>query len=179
VAIFIKNLQVPIDEFNNIVDKWMSSLEQYSFEQLCVPPSPGHWSAGQLYLHLINDTNYYIEQISICLSNNDNADTAMTVAAKKIFLNNDFPDKLIIGNPANAHIPQPDSIGQLRQALTRLKEEMNDAAIQISKTPFKGKTKHPGFEYLDANEWLRLASMHFRHHLRQKKRIDDFLSNSC
>jgi hypothetical protein len=48
----------------------------------------------------------------------------------------------------------------------------------ISKTLFKGKTKHPGLNYFTAKEWLQFAGMHLRHHLKQKKRIDDFLKNN-
>lgn len=59
--------------------------------------------------------------------------------------------------------------------LTNLKDEINKVEILISKSSFKGKTKHPGLGYFNASEWLRFAEMHFRHHLKQKKRIDDFL----
>jgi hypothetical protein len=52
---------------------------------------------------------------------------------------------------------------------------MSSAAIKITESPFGGKTKHPGLGYFSAHEWLQFADMHFRHHLRQKKRIDDFL----
>lgn len=52
---------------------------------------------------------------------------------------------------------------------------MNNVEMLISKSPFKGKTKHPGLDYFSAIEWLQFAEMHLRHHLRQKKRIDHFL----
>jgi len=51
---------------------------------------------------------------------------------------------------------------------------MKQAALLISKSNHKGKTKHPGLNYFSADEWFRFAEMHFRHHERQKKRIDDF-----
>jgi len=63
----------------------------------------------------------------------------------------------------------------LKSSLLNVKAEMNRAAILISKSSFKGKTKHPGLHYFSATEWLQFAEMHFRHHLRQKKRIEDFL----
>jgi hypothetical protein len=52
---------------------------------------------------------------------------------------------------------------------------MNTVATLISESQFNGKTKHPGLGYFSAKEWLQFANMHFRHHLRQKKRIDVFL----
>ena len=98
--------------------------------------------------------------------------------AKAMLLQNDFPDMLIEGAPSNAQIPQPCNKEELMSDLLHLKEEMNHAALFISETPFKGKTKHPGLHYFSAPEWLQFAEMHLRHHLRQKKRIDAYLK-SC
>ena len=52
---------------------------------------------------------------------------------------------------------------------------MNGQVILMTARKYKGKTKHPGLGYFSAEEWLQFAEMHFRHHLRQKKRIDEFL----
>ena len=156
----------------------MKALGEYSFENLCSKPTPASWSLGQLYLHLINDTQYYIEQLEPCLSTNDNNEAAMNVKGKVLFLTNDFPDTLIAGHPDNAFIPQPVNKEQLIDALKNIKETMNGVWLQIKETPFNGKTQHPGFGYLTAAEWFQFAEIHFRHHFRQKKRLDDFLANS-
>jgi hypothetical protein len=47
--------------------------------------------------------------------------------------------------------------------------------VTILKSPFHGKTKHPGLGFFNANEWLQFAEMHLRHHLKQKERIEEFL----
>ncbi|MEJ7680619.1 MAG: DinB family protein [Segetibacter sp.] len=161
--------------FNHTIDIWINELEQYDFLQLGAKPSPKSWSLGQVYMHLIDDTTYYIEQIKICVSTNDNVIEEASPGAKTMFLNNDFPDEIIEGAPANFYIRQPDNKEQLMRCLMNLKDEINNVEILISKSPFKGKTKHPGLNYFNANESFRFAEMHFRHHLRQKKRIDDFL----
>jgi hypothetical protein len=162
-------------DFNHTIDTWIAALEQYDISQLYAKPAAASWSLGQLYLHLMQDTNFYLEQIKICISTNDNAMEEASTFAKAIFLNNDFPDEQIEGAPSNAAIPQPGSREELLNGLMALKHEMNEAAVLISKSSFKGKTKHPGLNYFNAAEWLQFAEMHFRHHLRQKKRIDDFL----
>ncbi|MEP6750508.1 MAG: DinB family protein, partial [Bacteroidota bacterium] len=163
-----------IDDLNNTIDGWIKALKHYSFIQLCTKPSPESWSPGQMYLHLVSDTNFYIRQIKTCISSNDNAMEEASPFAKKMFLNNDFPDAIIEGDPSNAQIPQPVSKEHLMGLMLNLKNEINAVAILISTTACKGKTKHPGFNYFSAEEWLQFADMHFRHHLRQKKRIDDF-----
>ncbi len=164
-----------IQDFNHTIDIWIKELELYDSIRLCTKPSANSWSLAQVYIHLIDDTNYYIDQIKICVCTNDNINEEASPDAKTMFLNNDFPDEVIEGAPSNAYIQQPDNKEQVMRCLLNLKDEMNNAAILISKSSFQGKTKHPGLNYFNANEWFRFAEMHFRHHLRQKKRIDDFL----
>ena len=89
--------------------------------------------------------------------------------------NNEFPDTIIEGPDTNTDIPQPNNIEDLKKALAQLKDEISSLALLISNSHYKGKTKHPGLGYFSAHDWLQFADMHFRHHLRQKKRIDEFL----
>ncbi len=168
-----------IDDLNQIIGTWTSELEKYNFAQLCAKPTPESWSLGQVYMHLMYDTTFYVYQINTCLSTNDYASEEASEAAKEMFLRNEFPDEVIEGAPDNIHIPQPESAAYLKAGLIKLKNELNVLAKFISTTSFKGKTKHPGLGYFGASEWLQLADMHFRHHLRQKKRIDDFLKNAA
>jgi DinB superfamily len=169
---------MPIEILNRTLDFFVNELSKYTFPQLLAKPSPDHWSLGQMYTHLIDDAGFYVEQIKICAETNDHADEEMSANAKEMFRNNAFPDEKIEGSPSNAFIPQPKSKEKLMIALLHLKKELNDAAVLISATPVKGKSKHPGLNYFSAEEWLQFADMHFRHHLRQKKRLDDFLTAS-
>lgn len=164
--------------FNQTIDTWIKELEQYNLTQLLAKPSATHWSMGQLYMHLIQSTRYFIKQIQISASSNDNTNEEAFAAAKTMFSNNDFPDALLEGPPTNAATPQPASKEQLVTELTNLKEEIKNAEALIAKSQFNGKTKHFGLGYFTAGEWLQFAEMHFRHHLRQKKRLDNFLKES-
>jgi hypothetical protein len=169
------NSEMLIARFNQTLDIWLSASEGYSFEQLCARPSPVSWSAGQLYRHLIDDTGFFIEQIKVCVDGNDAAEKQPTPFGLKMLTDNDFPDEAIVGASGNDFIPQPLSKEQLVKDMEVLKISMNAAALLIDKSPFKGKSKHPGLGYFNAEEWLQFAEMHLRHHLRQKKRIDAFL----
>ena len=164
-----------LENFNHTIDTWINGLPTYNFSQLCKQPSPGKWSLGQLYLHLIRDTQFYLEQIRLCTMSNDHSTEEPVPFAKTLFAKNDFPDAMIEGGPSNAFIPQPDSKDQLMNGLLDLKEEMKQAYQLILNSAFIGKTHHPGLGYFSAEEWFRFAEIHFRHHLRQKKRIDTFL----
>lgn len=165
-----------LNKFNRTVDYWLSELNHYYFNELCDKPTPQDWSLGQVYMHLISNVYFYIEEIQICLSSNDHADEEASPEGKKMFLDNSFPDVFIEGPPENADTPQPESKEHLVDLLKQAKQKLNEAASDISLNSFQGKTKHPGLHYFSAHEWLQFADMHFRHHLRQKKRIDAFLS---
>jgi hypothetical protein len=164
-------------DFNRDVDRWMEDLEQKTFTEICTKPSPASWSLGQVCMHLIEATHYYLEEINICLSGNDHIGEEMSMNAKTMFRNKAFPDELIEGPPSNSNTPQPESKEILIRSLMKLRDKINAAAILISTSANKGKTKHPGLHYFNATEWFQFAEMHFRHHARQKKRIDEFLKN--
>ncbi len=166
-----------IKDFDHAIDTWIEAIQQYNFEQLCTQPDKNSWSVGQVCMHLVNDTNWFIEQIKICVSNNDNADETMLAYAQAMFSNNSFPNERLT-NPANVNMPQPESKEALIQLFINLKNDMNSTATRIADSDFKGKTKHPGFNYFNAGEWLQFAEMHLRHHLKQRKRIDEFLNKT-
>ena len=164
-----------IEDFNQTLDGWIKELEQYNITQLSGKPSATSWSLGQLYMHLIQSTHFFIKQIQICVSTDDNAKEESSANAKAMFLKNEFPDAILEGPPSNANTPQPVSKNQLVSELIHLKDEINKVEFLVGVSQFNGKTKHFGLGYFTANEWLQFAEMHFRHHLRQKKRLDDYI----
>jgi hypothetical protein len=164
-----------LEGFNLTMDNWITALDGYSYLQLCSKPLPASWSVGQVYVHLIEETKFYFEQIEICVVTNDHSEQNPTEEGESMLRNNSFPDQMLEGGPANAHIQQPVSKEELMISFKNLKDEMNRMAALIAATEFKGKTRHPGLGYFSAAQWFQFAEMHFRHHLRQKERIDDFL----
>ena len=166
------------EDFDCSLDSWIKALDNYSLAQLCTKPSPNDWSMGQLYRHLIADTNFYIQQIRACIFTNDYQQEEASTFARAIFSANAFPDTAIEGSPLNAHIKQPQNKEQVVAELSRIKDEVRLLRPLFLKTTHTGKTKHPGLGYFTATEWLQFAEMHFRHHLRQKKRIDEFLQTN-
>ena len=162
-------------DFTHTIDLWIKAVEQNNFARICAKPTPISWSLGQVCMHLIEATNYYLQQATICLATSDHTDEDMTPNAKTMFRNNEFPDELIEGPSSNSYTPQPDNKEVLLRDLLKLKEEISQIEILISTSTSKGKTKHPGLHYFNAKEWFQFADMHLRHHLRQKKRMDEFL----
>lgn len=92
-----------------------------------------------------------------------------------LFTSNEFPDKKLKGPPDIEDPGQPESIGQLEKAWKEMKSKLALLEDKISTSDYRGKTKHPGLSYLGTWEWVQFIDIHFRHHLRQKERLDRYL----
>lgn len=172
-----KDIESLVEDFIKTINYWIDELEQYEMHQLTLKPDDDSWSIGQLYCHLVDETKFYFSEIENCLSNNDNQFESKTTRAIEQFKNNSFPNERFKGPADIDNQPQPESRPQLKDEFERLKDLVNEVGGKISISTNKGKTKHPGHDYLSAKEWFQYAEMHLRHHLRQKERIDSFLKN--
>jgi hypothetical protein len=172
----INNVRALLKQFNMTIQQWIVQLDNYSIEMLLQRPQADAWSLGQVYTHIIEDTTFYLEQMKAALaSKNAFAERSMRSHARAIFQNNAFPD-MALENPFNdINIKPPQSKDELIQSLSFIQNEVNRLFDNIDLSAAKGKTEHPGFAFLDAFEWLQFGEMHMRHHLRQKKRIDERL----
>lgn len=164
-----------LDRFNETIDNWIDSLDNYTLEMLCRQPETGSWSLGQVYVHIIDDTTWFAEQVRACLLTNANREKEMHENARTMFRNNEFPDIQLTGPSTGVIMRQPETKEELRRELTSIKDKVNQLYFASDPSESTGKTQHPGLQFFNAVEWLQFAEMHMRHHLRQKKRIDDKL----
>lgn len=164
-----------LTELNACINQWSDALRRYHYKQLIAQPAPGSWSMGQLYQHLVNDGEFYLQQMTACNAN-ENCDAITNPVAQEIFEQKKLPAERIEGDPSNAMIPQPGSIEQLETGLRKLQQQVNEAWPTCAGS--QGKTAHPGLGYFTAAEWLQFSVIHFCHHLRQQKTIEEFLFNS-
>ncbi len=170
--------EILIAEFTQAIDTWIDSLQAYDFGKICAKPSADGWSLGQVCMHLIENTGYFMEQVRICASSGEHVAEVMSDAATAMFARNSFPDEQLEGPPENALTPQPAGKEELIGELVRLKKEVEDTGALMTRGGCNGKSRHPGLGYFSASEWFRFAGMHFRHHFRQRKRIEAFLGSS-
>ena len=169
------NPETSIRGIQQAIDTWLEVVEKNPMERLLARPSGNTWSLGQLCNHLLESSEYFFEQVLICSSCDEHSEEAMSAAARILFRNNGFPDQLIEGPPSNAATPQPGSREGLVQAFKALSRQLAGIEARLSTSNCNGKTRHPGLNYFSAGEWLQFTWMHFRHHLRQKQRIEEFL----
>jgi hypothetical protein len=162
-----------IDDFNHTINTWINALDQYDAGQLLARPDPGSWSIGQVFMHLVSETQHYFGQIDICLRSDLHSSDEMKERARAMFAQNALPDMLIKGNPVTAeNLQQPAGKQELLNDMLSLKRQMNVLWQRMQTEKGRGRTAHPGLGYFNALDWFRFAEMHMRHHLRQKNRID-------
>ncbi|MFT3679655.1 MAG: DinB family protein [Ferruginibacter sp.] len=167
-------------DFNDTILIYNSKLDDYSYKQLLIKPSPEEWSIGQVYMHLLNETIYYMEQANCCLANDDNAQEKMSTTAEIIFKNNSLPRQKIKNDNIDAlKMKQPSSKAQLQKEMLQLQGDVNHLSKQVRAGKSRGKTRHPGLGYFNAAEWLQFAAMHLRHHLNQLQELDAFLKKQA
>jgi hypothetical protein len=168
----------PIAAFNQTIDHWIEALASYSQVQLCDQPGKEQWSIGQVYMHLINETEFYIREIEVCLADNKNSKEEMNMEGKILFQMNGFPEEKLKRPKGNPEPQLPENNEKLLEEMKGLKLKLNLLWKEVEQFENSGKTRHPGFLYFNAKEWFQFAEMHLRHHLRQKEKIDNYLKNN-
>jgi hypothetical protein len=126
----------------------------------------------------VGGTNrYHLKQITLCLKGEGQEMSGGKKLPGKIcfFIGSFLPVRIKVPS-SEAYTPkQPLSLGEMRDGLKNLILKLRDTEAQLAHARENIKTAHPAFGLLNAREWFQLIEMHFRHHLRQKARLDEFL----
>lgn len=158
---------------------WEGFLNNYSLEELQTSPSETEWSLGQVYLHLIIGTEkFHLANVWKSIQEPQLAGEKSDFG-KNLFKHNGFPPVDIKG-PSGKPQPAPPQVTSkegLKSLIHKVKEEVDKAyeALQQKET---GKFEHTAFGALTGAEWFQMIEMHWRHHLRQKAKIDEFLGKA-
>ncbi len=165
--------------FEKTARLWLVDLNDYTDAQFAQKPDETQWSIGQVYYHLVVGTEkFHLRACKKCLENQGElTESGKTLAGKIVFLLGSFLPVKIHVPPSPEYTPQqPESRAEIRERLLKLIEMMRALASQIDHASSVQKWKHPRLGMLNAAEWYRLIEIHFRHHLRQKARLDKFLA---
>lgn len=151
------------------LDTWLSALCLYNEDLIVKKPGPGEWSLGELYIHLIEETNYYFGEVGVCIRSNENAAEEFTADAETIFANNALPDIRIKGNAElSRDLSLPIPVEDIRHEMQQLKDQLSALCIGIDTSTYAGKTRHPGQGYFNAAQWLQFADIHMRQSFKTK-----------
>ncbi len=154
--------------------EWEAALEGYSMEQLLRQPQEGGWSMGQVYTHLVDGTlRYHLRQVEDCLESGEGKGRRKTFKGFMVFrIVKGFPPAKIKVPPSKTYTPvQPESKEAILAGMRELEDKMKVLLPRFEQDK-GGKTAHPALGYLNAKEWYKLILWHFKHHMRQKERLD-------
>ncbi len=174
----MKKTNKTLKNFEKICSVWIEALDRYDESSFARKPDQDSWSIGQVYNHLVTGTNrFHLQMIAACLENRGKEiKGGKKFPGKFVFFTGSFPNTRIKVPPSDAYTPkQPASREEMREGLKQLIQSMRGLTERIDAASDTMKAEHPAFGYLNAKEWFRLIEMHFRHHLRQKQRLDQFI----
>ncbi|WP_057915939.1 DinB family protein [Peribacillus muralis] len=164
-----------LKKLEEITDHYIVELNRYSPEQLKLKPSSEEWSIGQLYHHLIDSIHStLLPAIENCMNRDQETTEGKTADGEEIFNIGEFP-------PTRIKVPgRPQPINSnnredIKKLMTQAIEKVKNLEPHLPSILSTYKSPHPRYGYLTATEWVQLSDMHFRHHLRQKKRLDEWL----
>ncbi|MDR0270412.1 DinB family protein [Paenibacillus sp.] len=176
------NTQEIVQKLDSITEHYLKELDCFSMEELTRKPGEEEWSLGQMYMHLINASLYmHLRNVRACA---ESAEGVITGGEKSergevVYLNQEFPN-IQVRVPASSGYtpPQPASKEQIREGLQSVLIKMKETEPLVHSASPQNKLVHPGFGALNAAEWFMLVEMHYRHHLRQKERLESFLAGN-
>ncbi|MFC7370894.1 DinB family protein [Fictibacillus iocasae] len=159
-----------------LIETYKHFLQQYSQEQLRHIPEVGVWSICQMYDHLIVVAHEYVDCVESCANAVEEQNKGKTEFGDYLFNIGCFPPvKIKLPPDLDGPPDNTKSKEEITFELDKLMDRMKVWEVKAVDINPNIKEKHGGFGWLNAQEWLALVGMHFRHHLRQKYELDQKL----
>ncbi|WP_152397161.1 DinB family protein [Paenibacillus guangzhouensis] len=156
-----------------LIQAYQNDVQHYSQDQLSRITSDGVWSIGQMYDHLIVVAHEYLDQAEACADEVEEQELGKTSFGERLFQLGGFPPiKIKLPAELNAPPNNTDRIEDIVLRLDQVMQRLRELETIVEAINPKFKVKHDGFGWLNAREWYDLVEMHFRHHLRQKKELE-------
>ncbi len=158
---------------------WENELTKHSAEDLLKGYDENSWTLGQVYWHVYMSASFFFKMGGRCFSA-EKTEAPLTDEGVELFKTNSFPAVKIKVPERFAHVPnQPADLDEIRKGL-RLDREMALAlAERLPDMDPDRKLEHAIFGWINAEQWFRVAILHFRHHRRQKGWIDEALQKDA
>ncbi len=162
-----------------IAQIYLDGLNSYSEEQFMFKQAKEIWSLAEMYEHVYeSNTMFFLANSNKCiLQRKGQLGGEISVFGKSVLEKLSFPA---------IKIKVPEVFGEVKFDLkpmdfyksyfSELPNAIKELEIKVLDANPEYKILHPAhFDYLNANEWLILAQIHMKHHLRQKKELESYL----
>lgn len=152
---------------------WLKELDFYGSNQFKKKTTVSSWSIGQIYDHLLRySQDVHLKAIQECLlARESNLKEGKSFKGMIQFT---YGSYLPFKHKSTPYIEpvQPLSTEKVKDDFYRFLKLIYKFAKEIDYKKPTAKVKHPTLGYLSAEEWFQLMEMHFRHHIKQKKKMD-------
>lgn len=162
-------------EFVEKAKYYLLEVDYYGRYQFTLHPVANKVSVGQLYDLLIHGVSaYHLKHIGDCLARRNGEMNGKKTFAGNLLLK--FP-KLGIrlkGHDFIDYTPnQPEGPHKIKDDLYKFLKTMNKVAKDIDAAgTLNYTTRHPYLGMLNALEWYRLITMHYKHYVQLKRKLD-------
>ncbi|THE11612.1 DinB family protein [Bacillus timonensis] len=161
-----------------LIETYKSDLQNYSLEQLRYISVEGVWSIGQMYDHVILVAIEYLDNVESCAKSKEEQKLGKTDFGEHIYKIGGFPPiKIKLPDELNTPPSNSDSKEDLMSRLDQVMQRLGKWESRVDAINPNYKVNHGGFGWLNAREWYDLVGMHFRHHLRQKRELEQKVNN--
>lgn len=160
---------------HQMIDYWISELNKHSYEELLQKPAENSWSLGQVGIHLwMSAKGFFFKNAERCLSNEKvESGKGKNFYGWLVFTLKRMPTvKIKMPEKIAVEPRQPESKEQLIEKLEEVKRMSSEYIKRIPESDASLKARHPFLGWLNTAEWVQLCTLHFKHHLQQKKRIE-------
>ncbi|RTR36218.1 DinB family protein [Robertmurraya yapensis] len=159
-----------------VIDTYKDNLRKYSLKQLRYISAEGTWSICQMYDHIIVVAHEYIDKVEACAVSEEEQVLGKTKSGEHLFEIGGFPPiKIKLPDELNSPPYNLDSRENLSFRLEQVRERLKQWESKVDTININYKMKHGGFGWLNAREWYDLVGMHFRHHFRQLRELEQKL----
>ncbi|WP_282942629.1 DinB family protein [Paenibacillus sp. RC67] len=159
-----------------LIEAYKSYLQSYSLNQLTCITEQGVWSLSQMYDHLILAALDYLDKVEMCAAAGKEQALGKTEDGENLYKLRGFPP-IKIKLPDGPENTPSNSGGKedLNRGLDHVLQKWREWEGKVDTINPNYKVKHDGFGWLNSREWLDLVEMHFRHHLLQKRELEQKL----
>lgn len=158
------------------LDAWIKAASRYNDDNFKQVPEGEKWTLGQVYSHLLFATNMLVfRQVDAIVDKRKLATGKPNLIGKLVLLADMLPPiKTKPPEALNMEPPQPDKLADVIEGLRLVQQQLADYGKKLdSLNPSpEDRRKHPALGMLNAYEWIQFGGIHFRHHIRQRKRLE-------
>lgn len=169
-------LKNEIPEFEKALDEFVSTLSQFSQEEINKIPFKGSWTAGQVGRHILKAVGGFPELLQFGeVKKTERAPDEKVGEIDSVFLNFDIKMK-------SPEFVLPENITYNKEELISSLKEAKEKTVELSKTRDLSLTslafELPKTGFLTLFELLHFARVHAIRHNRQLKNIQEKLAGA-